>query len=144
MNEVWVQVVTTVGVVIVAVIQAAANRRLKVIGRDAAEARSQTANTHDTNLRHDIDNIAAKVDTLADTVETAAAAAETAAAAAERAGRAADRVEAYVRDVDTSVRSVQHSLDRQVGILNRRVQEVEETIPATVRAALAEHQQGES
>lgn len=51
-----VQLIASVGALLVAVVGLiGGNRKLRSIGADAAEARNQTANTHDTNLRDDID-----------------------------------------------------------------------------------------
>lgn len=138
---VTIQLITTAGVVLVGFMQLFTNRRLKVVGKDAAEAREQTKNTHETNLRHDLDEVKDKVTGLDDAVTKASDAAERASDAACSAARTVIRVENYVRDVDASVRGVQHSLERNVGLLRQRVQDTEQGITATVRAALSEHVQ---
>lgn len=140
-ETVIVQIITTAGVVIVAFMQLLTNRRLKTVGEDAAEARNQTKNTHETNLRHDLDEVKDKMTGLDEAVGQATAAAQKASVAAESAARTVRQVEGYVRDVDASVRGVKHSLDRHVGLLRQRVEETEHGITATVRAALSEHVQ---
>lgn len=128
-ESIWVQLITTAGVLGVAIVQGLMTRRLKAIGADAAEARNQTKNTHQTNLRDDLDEAITK----------ATDAATKAGQAASSAARSVLRVEGYVRDVDISVRAVEHSLTRHVGLINNRLVETEQAIPATVRAAMAEH-----
>lgn len=57
-TQITVQIIATVGLVVVAWI---GNRKLNRIGADAKEARNQTANTHETNLRDDLDDLHAGV-----------------------------------------------------------------------------------
>ena len=64
-DDVVIQLITTGGLIVVAIV---GNKKLNRIGGDAKEARDQTANTHDTNLRDDLDEkfagLARKVDHL--------------------------------------------------------------------------------
>ena len=57
-EPVMVQMITTLGLVITAIL---GGRKLNKVGRDAKEARDQTANTHETNLRDDLDSQHASV-----------------------------------------------------------------------------------
>ena len=61
-EPITLQIITVLGGVIVALI---GNRKLNRIGGDAREARDQTANSHGTNLRDDLDRIEGKVDRTA-------------------------------------------------------------------------------
>lgn len=100
MTEVITTTITTIGVVVVAVLQLKQKRQLNRIGVDAAEARQQTTNSHQTNLRDDVD--AAK-------------------AAAQSAQRSAERTEGFARDIDESVKALTHSLARRFDILQRQI-----------------------
>jgi len=48
-------VTTALAGVVVALLNRPVRRTLKIVAADAREARQQTANTHDTNLRDDLD-----------------------------------------------------------------------------------------
>lgn len=67
MTQVYVQLIATFGLVVVALI---GNRKLNRIGADAKEARDQTANTHDTNLRDDLDELRNRQATLGDELKS--------------------------------------------------------------------------
>lgn len=57
-EAITLELISQVGLLLAAVIGLVGGRRkLRQIGADAAEARNQTANTHDTNLRDDIDSM---------------------------------------------------------------------------------------
>ena len=60
-EPVTLQIITTVGLVVVAWL---GNRKLNRIGGDAREARDQTANSHGTNLRDDMDRHEEKLDAM--------------------------------------------------------------------------------
>lgn len=118
-ENVLVQVVTTLGVVVVAVVQALSHRRLKAIGADAKEARDQTANTHSSNLREDMDKIAAD---------------------AKKAAVAAERAAEHTKDVDESVRALRHSVDRKTDELAEHISDLEHTIPQRIDRAIGRHE----
>lgn len=65
MIEVVVQLVTTGGLIVIALI---GRKKLDAIAGDAKEARDQTANTHKSNLRDDIDGLRDDVTGLKDTL----------------------------------------------------------------------------
>lgn len=134
-----IQLITTVGLIVVAII---GKLKLDAIGRDARASRVQTENEHEDteypNLRDEVTAIRTAVSGLAGTVEAASESAEKAGQAATKAARAAARAGEHASDVDVSVRALGHSLDRHVSILDRRLDDVEASIPAAVADALAE------
>ena len=96
------------------------------------EVREQVANTHNTNLREDID-------------ESKSAAAG-AMAQATLAAESAHRVERHVQDLVLSIRAMEHSADRRDAIATKALTEVREDldahleeIPAILDRAFADH-----
>lgn len=94
-EAVWVQIITTLGLVVIAVI---GNRKLNRIGGDAREAREQTANTHETNLRDDVDAIAELV---------------------RGQSRHLERIDRHLEDLHTEDESIEQTLGTRAGRLAR-------------------------
>lgn len=68
-EAITLELISQVGLLLAAVIGLVGGRRkLRQIGADAAEARNQTANTHDTNLRDDIDSMRREIGVVKDDV----------------------------------------------------------------------------
>lgn len=114
----WVNAALTV--VVLAVIPALTlwigNRSTR---RDVKAIKEQTNNSHETNLREDVD--LAKDD-------------------ARAAKESSHRTERHVVDLVRSVRAVEHSLDRRTDLQDRAIGELaDDTIPNVIAQALAAH-----
>lgn len=74
MNEIVVALtvagVNALGLILVAVVGSSARSHAKAAGEDARAARVQVENTHSTNLRDDLDEVARKVDWLIDVYQS--------------------------------------------------------------------------
>ena len=103
--------------------------KLAAVALDTAEVKEQVKNTHESNLRHDIDALKAGLDVQVE---------------------ASHRVERYVTDVAESLRAIEHSLDRRYRIQakdlehavedrQRAIQTLTDEIPGQIRDTLKEH-----
>ena len=129
-----IQIIITIGAVLVSVVSLIAtlvNRQdNKDTRQDVKDVKEQVKNTHDTNLRQDLDKVKE---------ETALTSASV------------HRTERYVEDLDTTIRSLEHSLERHTGLWAKAMAEVrsdvrtfrermdkhvEEEVPTTVRRSL--------
>lgn len=104
---VLIQLITTGGVIIVAILSLINHRAVR-------EVRSQVQNEHSSNLRHDLD---------------------AAADAAKQAKEAAHRTERYVKDLDVSLKALEHSLDRRFEMAGRVFGEHQEAFDQHERIA---------
>lgn len=80
------------GVLTAWLVNRSTRHKLASLASDTAEVKEQVKNTHDTNLRHDVDDLKAG---LASVIR-----------GQEDTGR-------YVADIDKSLRAIGHSLDRR-------------------------------
>ena len=98
------------------------NRKLRTIGEDAREARDQTANSHGTNLRDDLDRIEGKVDRTAADV------------------RALHDDDAELGDTMSrgQVRA-SRALNRAIDDRNEQLDRMREEIPLIVRRQITQH-----
>lgn len=97
-------------------------RKLSSIGDDAREARDQTANSHGTNLRDDLDRIEAKVDRTAADV------------------RALHDDDAELGDtVSRGQVRASRALNRAIDDRNEQLDRMREEIPVIVRRQLTQH-----
>ena len=100
--------------------------------RDVAEVKEQVKNTHETNLRVDLDRVSTTADDGA--------------AQAKLAAESAHRTERHVEDLVKSIRAMEHSMDRRDKLHNAALSEVRtdldthlDAIPALTAEALAQH-----
>lgn len=100
--------------------------------REVTEIREQVKNTHDTNLRTDLD----------ETRSTAV----TASAQATLAAESAHRTERHVEDLVRSIRALEHSMDRRHKITDEAIAEVRvdldehlDEVPGIIEAAFVHH-----
>ena len=103
--------------------------KLAAVAQDTADVKEQVKNTHESNLRHDIDQLAAATTSSVEAIH---------------------RVERHVEDLAESIRSVEQSLDRRYRIQakdlehaiedrQRAIQTLTDEIPGQIRDALKEH-----
>lgn len=120
MLELIISVIGTVSVIVVTIITARSNERIKKIELDAAATREQTQNEHATaeypNLRDELTATRESVEALA---------------------RSQDRTnkltEDYIRDVDKSVRATQKSLERHTTLAESRLDEIPQLIEIAIK-----------
>ena len=113
----WINVILTV--LILAVIPALTWLGNRSTRRDVKEIKAQTNNSHETNLREDVD--LAKDD-------------------ARAAKESSHRTERHVVDLVKSVRAVEHSLDLRTDLHTKAIDELtDDTMPNVVAHALAAH-----
>jgi len=100
-------------------------RRVDTIASDAKEARDQTANTHDTNLRDDLDEVKGIVIGMA---------------------RRFDRMERWMTDLVAADEDTSRTMDRRREAVDRALTEEREqraaemaTLRQEIRAAVAQH-----
>lgn len=125
-----IQTITTIGLVVVAII---GNRKLNRIGTDAREANEQVSNTHSKNFRDDLDE---KVEGLSGQIRAVA--------------EWQKRTERWLRDLGKADHQIEDTVDREalaaardlkaaVDERNLRIEELRRDIPAIVREAIGGH-----
>lgn len=123
MLELIISIVGTVSVIVVTIITARSNERIKKIELDAAATREQTQNEHATaeypNLRDELTATRKALQSLAESQE-----------------RQMTTLEGYIRDVDKTVRATQHSAERQATLVDSRFSEIPGLIETGIRAHL--------
>ena len=113
----WINAILTV--LILAVIPALTWLGNRSTRQDVKEIKAQTNNSHETNLREDVD--LAKDD-------------------ARAAKESSHRTERHVVDLVKSVRAVEHSLDLRTDLHTKAIDELaDDTVPNVVAQALAAH-----
>lgn len=103
----------------------AQSRKLNRIGSDAREARDQTANSHGTNLRDDVDNVDGKVVALSGQMHGLA--------------RTLHRIEAWMKDLTEADSQLEDTMDRRKLAAQRDLGKLREEIPEIIRAELGQH-----
>lgn len=120
MLELIISIVGTVSVIVVTIITARSNERIKKIELDAAATREQTQNEHATaeypNLRDELTATRKALQSLAESQE-----------------RQMTTLEGYIRDVDKTVRATQRSAERQATLVDSRFNEIPGLIETSIR-----------
>lgn len=100
-------------------------RKLSSVGDDAREARDQTANSHGTNLRDDVDNVDGKVVALSGQMHGLA--------------RTLHRIEGWVRDLTDADAQLEDTIDRRKIAAQRELMKLRDDIPEIIRTELGQH-----
>ena len=113
-----VQSITTLGLVLVAVLQVIAHRRTKELSEDVRVVRGQTENEHKDaqypNLRDELTAIRLGLE------------------------RADARTERYIHDVDADQKATRDALDRHIDAADRIVEDAKRDMDARMAALVAE------
>lgn len=118
-----IALITTLGAVLLEVVRQ--GRKLNRIGSDAREARDQTANTHSTNLRDDLDGVGGKVNTLSGQVHGLT--------------RTLHRIEGWMKDLTDADTQLEDTMDRRKLAAQRDLGKLREEIPDIIRTELGQH-----
>lgn len=125
-EAILLQIITTAGLIVVAVVQVAGSRRTKQIGASVEEIR---ADTRVTRKQTENDHTDAEFPNLRDEIT------------AIRRGtvRGLERIERHIKDVDDDQKSTRHSLDRHLDDADRKLAEINRSILRVSETAERQH-----
>lgn len=143
-DAVIIQLITTGGLIVVAVL---GNRKLNRIGADAREARDQTANEH---ADAEYPNLRDELTETRDVAARAAAEAKAAKGATHGLTRQVARLASWLEDLSTGSESTDDAIDRAktaaaralaraVEERDEKLDELRQEIPKVIRAELEQH-----